>query len=170
MQSMDELDWKILNLLQNDPEKNYSEIGKELAPDPAKPLHRNTIINRVKKLRQKGILNFPTCIVDPVKIGFRGVGVICVKMKPLEIENATKTLASFPEVICLGSTMGAFDIAFQVVTKDTKELQKFINNHVRTLPGFVSVQISTFVEMYKNTHKISLLSEKTANENQNESS
>ena len=72
------------------------------------------------------------------------------------MEISAKALASRPEVTCIGTTMGAFDIAFQVVTKDAKELQHFINNHVRTLPGFISVQISTFVELYKNTHHIKI--------------
>ncbi|MFX0113003.1 MAG: Lrp/AsnC family transcriptional regulator [Candidatus Hodarchaeota archaeon] len=156
MSSLDDLDWKILDILQNDPEKTYTEIGKELSEDPKQPIHRNTIINRVKKLREKGILLFPTCSIDPIKLGFRGVGVINVKMEPLQVENAAAFLAAFPEVTCLGSTMGAFDIACQVVTRDAKELQHFINTHIRTLPGFVSVQISKFVEMYKNTHKINL--------------
>ncbi|MHA2368514.1 MAG: Lrp/AsnC family transcriptional regulator [Candidatus Hodarchaeales archaeon] len=156
MSTLDELDWKILDALQGDPEQTYTMIAKDIAAPPESPVHRNTIINRIKKLKESGILEFPTCAINPTKLGFQGVGVICLKMEPLQIENTAKLLASYAEVTCLGTTMGAFDIAFQVVTKDAKELQNFINGHVRTLPGFIDVQILTFVEMVKNTHKINL--------------
>lgn len=156
MEQLDDLDWKILEILQQDPEKTYTEIGKSILSPSGNPYHRNTIINRIKKLREKEVVQYPTCAIDPIKIGFRGVGVVCVKMEPLQIEKGAKILADSPEVTCLGTTMGTFDIAFQVVTKGAKELQHFINNHIRTLPGFVDVQILTFVEMYKNTHKINL--------------
>ncbi len=61
---LDELDFSIITMLQNDGRKSFTEISKELA------VAVNTVRNHVAKMVDNGVLTF-IARVPPEKVGFR---------------------------------------------------------------------------------------------------
>ena len=152
MKELDEMDLKIIELLQEDPKSKYTEIGEKIG------INKNTVTSRIRKMREMEVIEFPSCIVDPIAAGWTGVAIVLLTLEPTQIETTAEKLATYDEITCLGITMGTYDLAFQIVTKDTEELWQFINSNIKTIKGLKDLQVGTFVRMLKLTHKMNIKS------------
>ncbi|MHA2273149.1 MAG: Lrp/AsnC family transcriptional regulator [Candidatus Hodarchaeales archaeon] len=147
---IDEIDWKIIETLQNDPTLKYVDIASSIG------INKNTVTSRIRKMREMGIVEFPSCVVNPIAAGWSGVGIMMIKTSPTEIEEVAEKLAQFEEITCLGTTMGPFDLAAHVVTPSAEELWDFINNQIKTIKAIEDLQIGTFFRMLKSTYKMKI--------------
>jgi DNA-binding Lrp family transcriptional regulator len=150
LKELDAIDWKIIETLQHDPTLKYVDIASSIG------INKNTVTSRIRKMREKGIVEFPSCVVNPIAAGWSGVGIMMIKAKPTEIEAVAETLSQFEEITCLGTTMGPFDLAAHVVTPTVEDLWDFINNHIKTMKAIENLQIGTFFRMLKSTYKMKI--------------
>jgi len=155
MMSLDELDKKILDLLQEDAKMPYHEIGNKLDVGPT------TVHARVKKLLERGIITKFTALVDPLKVGYNAFKLIGLTVQPDKIDNVASTIASFPEVTMVGTTGGDHDIVIEVIGTDERSIGKFINEKIKTIDGVKSgigmIHVSSIYEIYKHNQKVSLM-------------
>ncbi|MGB3457944.1 MAG: winged helix-turn-helix transcriptional regulator, partial [Halobacteriota archaeon] len=78
---LDEIDKKIIEMLQEDSRKTFVEIAKELGvSDP-------TIHVRVKKLQEAGIIEKFTAVLAPAKVEMGVAAFIEINIKPNTIEE-----------------------------------------------------------------------------------
>ena len=71
---LDDKDKQILNLLQKNSRRSFTEIAKYLDVSEA------TVRYRVKKLIDAGVINKFTVLLDPRKIGYPTTGILMVKI------------------------------------------------------------------------------------------
>ncbi len=137
---MDDIDRHILKALQLDGRKKNSELAKEVGLAPS------TMLDRVKKLEDKGILKGYRAAVDPEKIGLNAQGFACISLdrhRVKDIEILEKEINKLPNVRACYHITGRFDYLLHVVAPDIGDLGKLIKEKLATIPGMGKIE--TFI-------------------------
>jgi len=115
---IDELDLKILNILQEDGKVSNAEIARKVGKAPS------AVLERVRKLKKSGIIKGFECIVDHKVLG-RGLTAF-TSIRVEEGVGATEVgrkLAELPEVLEVHYTAGRDSYLVKVRVEDTEALQ-----------------------------------------------
>ncbi|WP_319542803.1 Lrp/AsnC family transcriptional regulator [uncultured Pseudodesulfovibrio sp.] len=115
---IDNLDLEILNILQADGKVSNAEIARKVGKAPS------AVLERVRKLKQSGIIMGYECIVSHKSLG-RGLTAF-TSIRVEEGVGATdvgKKLAAFPEVLEVHYTAGRDSYLVKVRVEDTEALQ-----------------------------------------------
>ena len=148
---MDDVDKKILILLQNDDKIQYKKIGEKLDIGPS------TVHYRIKKLVKDGIIKQFSAIVDPEKVGYNTTAIIGLNVEPTKMDNVAKQLADYEEVQLVTTSSGDHDLIVQIIARDGKHLWRFINENIKTIRGVEKkIHVSSFLDVYKKTNIISI--------------
>ena len=139
---MDEIDIEIINQLQSDGRKPYTDIAKSLG------ISEGTVRNRVAKLSEDKIIHF-VGMVDPARVGFDAPAMIGVTVQPSMLDKVAETIASFPEVSYLIMVSGEFDLFVEVFCRDRDELASFLNQKLHQVEGVVRTQTFMTLKTYK---------------------
>lgn len=148
---MDDIDKKILNILQKNDKTQYQRIAKELN------LGASTVHYRIKKLVQNQIITNFSAIIDPEKVGYTTSAVIGLNVDPLKMHDIARQLTVYDEVQVVTTSSGDHDIILNLISKDGKHLWRFINEHIKPIDGVdKKIHVSTYLDIYKRTNKINL--------------
>lgn len=139
---MDKIDIEIINHLQSDGRKPFTDIAKAVG------ISEGTVRNRVAKLLEDRALQI-VGMVDPVQMGFDAPAMIGVSVRPSMLEAVAKTAASFPEVSYLIMVSGEFDLFIEVLCKDRNHLANFLNEKLMRVPGITRTQTFLTLKTYK---------------------
>lgn len=115
---IDDLDLKILNILQDDGKVSNAEIARKVGKAPS------AVLERVRKLRRNGIIKGYECIVDHKVLG-RGLTAF-TSIRVEEGVGATEVgekLSELPEVLEVHYTAGRDSYLVKVRVEDTEALQ-----------------------------------------------
>ena len=136
MTRLDEKDFQLLTLLKENSRLTTSKLHKKLE------MPQTTIHNRIKKLRELGVIKRFTIDVDRKKVG-RGLVsfILCTvsyrtatgqKTNQHEIARQIKVL---PEVEDVSIVTGEIDLIVKVSLKDVDELNDFVISKLRDIEG-----------------------------------
>ena len=117
---MDEIDIKIISLLQKDSRLSFNRIAKELG------ISVGTAYNRIRGLEEKGVLRGYTAIVDPVKVGYQLTAIILIQAEGKHLLEVESEIARMGNVISVYDITGEFDVAVIARFKDRFDMNKFI--------------------------------------------
>ncbi|MCD4719211.1 MAG: Lrp/AsnC family transcriptional regulator [Desulfobacula sp.] len=137
---MDKIDRHALKALQQDGRKKNSELAKEAGLAPS------TMLDRVKKLEDKGILKGYRAVVDPAKLGLKAQGFACISLdrhRVKDIELLEKEINKIPSVRACYHITGRFDYLLHVVAPDISDLGNLIKEKLATIPGMGKIE--TFI-------------------------
>ncbi len=138
---LDEVSKLIVEQLQHDGRKSYSEIGKAVG------LSEAAVRQRVQKLTESGVMQI-VAVTDPMRIGFNRqamIGIRCVG----DTRHVADELGNIPEVDYVVLTAGSFDILVEVVCEDDDSLIALLNSKIRSLPGVVSAETFVYLSLHK---------------------
>ncbi len=133
---MDELDKKIIKLLQENGRLKFSEIARMLR------CPRTTIVQRVQRLESEGVIRGYRVIVDPWKIGYRYLAYIMLRVRKGlyarldqgqiigKILQDTVSRKDLPFVEEASIITGAYDIILKVWIRDWSELTRFLLSYL----------------------------------------
>lgn len=127
MQKLDEIDKKILNKLQQDNRITAEELGKMLN------LSTSATQRRLKRLRDKKIIEADIAVVSPHAIGMSATCIVEVSLElgnSKVIETFKKLLATCPEVMQCYYVAGTYDFILIVVTRDMKQYEIFSKKYL----------------------------------------
>lgn len=148
---MDDIDKKILNILQENDKTQYQRIAKELN------LGASTVHYRIKKLIQNDFIVSFSAIIDPEKVGYSTSAVIGLNVDPLKMHDIARQLTTYSEVQLVTTSSGDHDIIINVLAKDGKHLWRFINENIKPIDGVEKkIHVSTYLDIYKRTNRINL--------------
>ena len=142
---LDELDWAILRILQENSKQTYTEIGRRLG------LAHSTIYERIKKMEEKGIIKKYSVIIDPKKAGVKILtAILTIFTDPKESEKVAKELAKYKEVLEVSTSLSEeLCVVAEVVAEDLEKLHSFIAQSVAPLPGVLRIRTSIVARKYK---------------------
>lgn len=139
---MDELDYEILAILQEDGRRPFTEIGKTLQ------VSEGTIRKRVARLTEDGIIRI-IGLVDPHRVGFDAPAIIHVTVAPPHLEEAAQQIAKFPEVSYLLMVAGDYDLMVEVRCQDREHLADLLRNRLQKINGVQRTVTALVLHTYK---------------------
>ncbi|MEM3581592.1 MAG: Lrp/AsnC family transcriptional regulator [Candidatus Bathyarchaeia archaeon] len=140
---IDELDLKILKLLEEDGRLTFMEIAKKLR------LSESTIRKRVQALKENGIIKRFTVEIDPAKIGLNTVAIVGIDVDPPKLLEVAQKLCEFKEIRCVATSTGDHMIMTEVWTRDGRELTKLISEKIGPIEGVKKICPAIILERLK---------------------
>ena len=119
---MDEIDVKILKLLQQDCNLPASEIAETVG------LSTSPCWKRIAKLRETGIIKQQLSILDAAKLGFGLTAYVSIKTGEHSgtwLNEFSKTVTDMPEVMEFHRMAGDVDYMLKVIVADIDAFDKF---------------------------------------------
>ena len=138
---LDEVSKKIIEQLQRDGRKSYSEIGKVVG------LSEAAVRQRVQKLTDAGVMQV-VAVTDPMQLGFYRQAMIGLRCSGDTRAIADK-LAALEAVDYVVLTAGSFDIMAEVVCESDEDLINLLNEQIRKLEGVVSTETFVYLKLHK---------------------
>lgn len=127
---MDDVDRRILDLLQTDARLTQAQIARKVG------LSQPSVAERIRKLEEQRVITGYAAKVDPRKLGkditaFIGVGI----EHPRHFEAFTKKVLELEEVLECHRVAGEDSYLLKVRTEDTGTLDRLLVRQLRTWPG-----------------------------------
>ncbi|MHA1833032.1 MAG: Lrp/AsnC family transcriptional regulator, partial [Candidatus Baldrarchaeia archaeon] len=113
---LDEIDLKIVEILQNNARTSFREIAKMLKISP------QTVSNRVARLIKEGIILGFIAITDPMKLKKGILAFIEVNVKPGQSERVAREITNLKDRVIVFETIGTHDLILYGFFKDHKDL------------------------------------------------
>jgi Lrp/AsnC family leucine-responsive transcriptional regulator len=130
MNDLDDIDRKLLALLQTDDRLALAELGKKIGAAPS------TLNDRIKRLVRNGVITGFHARVSPDAVrldllAFMLVGWSDPKVEPVFLEKIRQS----PAVLECHHVTGAWNYLLKVRIRNTRELEAFLANTVKAVRG-----------------------------------
>lgn len=141
MDEFDELDRRIIRLLSVSSEGSFRHHAKELG------IHPSTLIQRVRNLESKGIINGYRAKVDYMAVGFEHMGIVQVYIEH-DIERVLQVIRDMPQVIAIFEVTGECDCIVWISCKGREEFSSVVKSML-ALDGVRKTNTSLVLDMVK---------------------
>jgi DNA-binding Lrp family transcriptional regulator len=143
--SLDDLDWQILQAIEENSKQTYSNIGRQLG------IAHSTVYDRIRKLEKTGVIQKWTVDLDYEKLGLNHITAhMIVYTDPKESENAAKKLSEAKEVLEVSMSVSEeLLILAKVIARDQESLHSFIAKKVAPLQGVLRLRTSIITKKVK---------------------
>ncbi|WP_297498185.1 Lrp/AsnC family transcriptional regulator [Thermococcus sp.] len=146
---LDEIDRKILAILQKNSRTPLREISKEVG------LAESTIYERIKKLKERGIIRKFTVILDPESLSFRILAFVLIKAHAGMYSRVAEELMRYPEIVEVYETTGDYDMLIKIRTRSSEELNDFLDR-IGEIEGVESTHTMVVLKTHKETTELPL--------------
>ncbi len=137
--TLDDIDWKILSLLQHDAKLTNKEIADKVG------MTSTPVYERIKRLEQQGYIKQYVALLDKRKINKSLTVFTSVQLKQHEHDvllQFEREIVTLDEVMECYHMTGIDDYLLKVAVKDMDEYQNFIVNKLAKLPNIATVRSS----------------------------
>jgi Lrp/AsnC family transcriptional regulator for asnA, asnC and gidA len=135
---MDELDSKIIAMLQEDGRASNAGIARRVG------VSEGTVRRRLKRLIQEEYIRV-LALLDPGKMGFASEALIGVQVDPDKVDRVSADLSQLEEINWVSITTGSYDIFAWATLNSSEALGIFLRTKVGTIPGVRRTE--TFVNL-----------------------
>ncbi|MEO1031733.1 Lrp/AsnC family transcriptional regulator [Winogradskyella sp.] len=119
--SIDSLNWKILKCLQENARMSNAEIGRRVGvSSPA-------VSERIKKMEDAEIIQGYTTFVSPFEAGYQLKAIITLRAFMGMLKPFLEKVKTYDEVVNCYRITGNDNIVMEVVLKNQKHLESFID-------------------------------------------
>ncbi|MEU8485464.1 Lrp/AsnC family transcriptional regulator [Streptomyces sp. NPDC048641] len=137
---MDDMDRKLVALLQRDATTAYAALGKEVG------LSAGAAHERVRKLRERGVIRRTTVDVDPAALGQGVLAFVMVESSSWMGESAGE-FAAIPEIQEAHVIAGSASVLVKVRTQTTQQLQDVLRR-LYAIEGVSGTQATVALETF----------------------
>lgn len=146
--SVDEIDTKILELLQRDGRMKRSAVAEEVG------LSVSAVSERMRKLRERGVIEGYRAVVDAKRLHLDITAFIRVSVDGSEhYPTFVSQVTEMEEVLELHSITGAGSHVMKVRTKNTTTLERFLSE-IQAIPGVSRTTTSIALSSFKETRTV----------------
>jgi Lrp/AsnC family transcriptional regulator, regulator for asnA, asnC and gidA len=137
---IDNVDLKILDLLMQDANMPYTEIGKRIF------VSGGTVHVRMKKLEQMGVVKGAQLVIDATKLGWDISAFLGIYLDKSSLyEEVAAQLMRVPEVVNIHYTTGIYSIFAKIVCRDTQHLREVLHDKIQRVQGIQRTE--TFISL-----------------------
>lgn len=129
----DDLDQRILQVLQKNGKLTYEEVGKLLGRSPS------TVRDRIEKMEEDRTILGYSAIVDQERLGVYSDSYISADIDPGKTSSAISALFSIENVSEILSVTGEHRMMMRIRAKSNKELVDLIDRRLKPL-GFSNIR------------------------------
>ncbi|WP_134698891.1 Lrp/AsnC family transcriptional regulator [Ammoniphilus sp. YIM 78166] len=144
MKKLDRLDFEILQLLQEDGRRSYTEMAHLLE------VSEGTIRARINKMQEEEVFEF-IIHTNPNRVGLTVQAIIGIKTQLGLQEKVAVKLREFPSVRFIGAFSGRNDLIIQAYFRSNDELVLFVNHELSKIEGIISADVSIELKQYKDS-------------------
>ncbi|AIL45743.1 Lrp/AsnC family transcriptional regulator [Elizabethkingia anophelis] len=146
---LDEIDLKIVRLMQENARINNAELARILGMAPS------AVLERVKKLEQKEVLISYHAKVNPSAVNQNLLSFIFIKANEIIGDEETgKLLAQIPEVLEVHDIAGDDGYIIKVRTSDTIALMNLMKRSLSSIPGIISTRTIIVLQTVKEDNQL----------------
>ena len=139
---MDDIDRALLAQLQRDATQSYASLGQ------AAGLSAGSAHERVRKLRERGVIRRTTVDVDPAAVGRGVLAFVMVSANEWIGDEATHdALAAIPDIQEAHIIAGAASVMVKVRTATTEDLQSTLRR-IFSIDGVTGTQAIVVLESF----------------------
>lgn len=139
---IDSIDKRIIEILVDDGRMAFSSLADEIGSS-------NTLVHqRVRKLRESGILTKPTFLISPEHAGYDTCAFVLVIVREAnQIGTVIEALKKIPEVVNCVSIMGRYDLMVRVYAVNNRHLQDIVHDKLQAIPEVESTNTMVAFEV-----------------------
>jgi Lrp/AsnC family leucine-responsive transcriptional regulator len=137
---IDPLNWKILNCLQLNARQSNAEIGRKVGvSSPA-------VSERIRKMEDAGIINGYFTNVNPFECGYQLQAIVTLRAFMGKLQPFLSKVKTYDEVVNCYRITGNENIVMEVVLKNQKHLEFFIDQLISYGETKTQIVLSQVVE------------------------
>ena len=118
---MDELNWHILELLQQSGRASYAEIGRQVG------LTAPAVTERIQKMEEMGVIKGYRAVIAPEKLGITIRTIIQLQVNRSVFNTTLKKLSDMPEVFDCYRTTGTSSLFLISGFASMQHMERFLN-------------------------------------------
>ncbi|WMI65670.1 Lrp/AsnC family transcriptional regulator [Aestuariibaculum sp. YM273] len=118
---LDALNWKILKCLQQNARLSNAEIGRQVG------ISSPAVSERIKKMEDAGIILGYKTVVSPLDMGYQLKAIITLRAFIGKLKPFLEKVKTYDEVLNCYRITGNENIVMEVVLKNQKHLEMFID-------------------------------------------
>ena len=145
---INEIDTKILNIIQKDARISNAEIARQVDLAPS------AVLERVRKLEERGVIRGYAADIDASQIGFGLTAFVFVRTS--FCGTIGEVLAAIPEVLEVHDIAGDDCYLLKVRAENTDALGKFFREKLKNLPEIISTKTTIVLQTLKETTALPL--------------
>jgi Lrp/AsnC family transcriptional regulator len=150
---LDDLDRRILRLMQNDPEQSLPDLANLLGMTPSR------LTRRLDKLRETGVYRGQRAVIDWRALGFTGevsLRITLDKTQTRAFDDFIEAARAIPEVIEIQTFLGRVDVRLSVIARDMPHYQEIYRARILTLPHISDIEALMHVARIKSDETLPL--------------
>lgn len=152
--TIDEVDARILEILQENARTTQSDIAKAIGLAPS------AVLERIRKLEAKGIVREYVAHVDPHVCNRALLAYVAVRTNEYGVEQpSAKALAAIPEVLEIHHVAGEDCFLLKVRARDAEHLGQMLRRQIGNVPGVTSTRTTIVLETVKETSRVPIVRE-----------
>jgi len=154
MAVLDDLDFKILNIVQHNNQLTTEAISRRVGLSPS------AVQRRLKRLRRNKTIEFDASGVSPQAVGINFsavVGIKLVRESPQLFKQFKETVTRMPEVMQCYYVTGDKDLFLVVTARDLQEYNSFLHRLAEQFPHISNLDTSVVLERFKMSVAVPLL-------------
>ena len=132
---LDVVDHKILALLSEDAQMNYTEVAKRAGISPG------TVHMRTRKMKNLGVIKGATLSLDYSKIGWKMTVFLGMFLSEASLyKQVIEALMQVPEVVKIHHSTGKYDVFVKVHAHDSLHYRKLYQEAILTIKGIQGIE------------------------------
>ena len=139
---LDKLNQKLIQELQNNGRRSYTELAKMLG------VSEGTIRKRVKDLQKQDVMKI-AAVLNPYKIGYNFISIMALQVRMADLREVAEMLAQKPNVYYLAFVTGRYDLLAMLMCRSPEELSDFIKEHISSIPSIIRTETFVNLEVIK---------------------
>ncbi len=150
---LDEVDVKLLSLLQADGRITNADLAKAVGLSPP------SVLQRVRALEKAGLIRGYHALLDADRLGlkitaFAGVRLTLHQEQP--IERFRRSIQDIEEIMECYHVSGEFDFMLKIVVRDIRAYEQFIREKLSKIKGLEQIRTSFVLSTTKHTTEFGL--------------
>ncbi len=146
--TLDKIDRRLLEELQGDGRLSNQELAERVALSPS------PCLRRLRALERKGVIRHYAAVLDPQLVGLGLLAYVSVKLEKrgkMPVDQFTRAVESWPEVIACYAMTGDTDYLMRVQVEDLGHYSHFIMDTLLKQPGVIDIRSNFVLERVKET-------------------
>ena len=120
MDHLDDVDWRLLELLQADGRLSFSELGRRVS------LSGSAVTERVRRLEERGVITGYAASIDTTKLGLPIEALVRARVRSLDTPRFRTSVLPLPQVVAADHVTGEECWVLRVLCRDTAELEELL--------------------------------------------
>ena len=137
---IDKLNWRILKSLQNNARQSNAEIGRQVG------MSSPAVSERIKKMEDLGIIKSYNTVISPFEAGYQLKAIITIRAFMGKLKPFLEKVKTYDEVLNCYRITGNENIVMEVILKNQKHLESFIDQLIIYGETKTQIVLSSVIE------------------------